>query len=67
VLQSVADLVEELNTGKPSSRLDSPVYTRAPVPARFGQRHQTDLEHLTRPRPQAIYEFRRSSSATPAS
>ena len=44
-LNGVADLVEELRTGIPSSRLDSPVYAqtdRAPVPQ--GRRHQTDAE-----------------------
>ena len=46
VLESVADLIHELESGKPSSRLDSPVYTHALATTnRFGHRHQTDLEH----------------------
>ncbi|HEV2211180.1 MAG TPA: HAD-IIA family hydrolase [Verrucomicrobiae bacterium] len=54
VLRSVADLVEELNSGKPSSRLDSPVYVQPKtIVARYGQRHQTDAEHVTKPRPRA--------------
>lgn len=52
VLNSVADLVEEIRTGKPSSRLDSPVFKGARVRAgRPGSRHQTDGEHLEKPRP----------------
>jgi NagD protein len=54
VLGSVADLIEELESGKPSSRLDSPVYSHAlSTNNRFGRRHQTDLEHpgKLRPRP----------------
>ncbi|HZR17655.1 MAG TPA: HAD-IIA family hydrolase [Verrucomicrobiae bacterium] len=54
VLGSVADLVEELKSGKPSSRLDSPVYTCAlSRNHRLGKRHQTDGEHLAKPRPRA--------------
>jgi NagD protein len=54
VLNSVADLVEELKSGKPSSRLDSPVYKEArSARLRTGSRHQTDAEHpgKARPRP----------------
>lgn len=52
VLGSVADMVEELATGKPSSRLDSPVYAHAGAPnGRTGNRHQTDSAHLEKPRP----------------
>lgn len=54
VLRSVADLIEELKCGKPSSRLDSPVYSHAlsaGVP--LGKRHQTDAEHINKPRPRA--------------
>lgn len=52
VLQSVADLVEELRTGKPSSRMDSPVYDRDRQRAnRPHLRHQTDGEHTQKPRP----------------
>jgi NagD protein len=54
VLNSVADLVEELNSGKPSSRLDSPVYKHAlSARRRFGNRHQTDAEHPAKSRPRA--------------
>lgn len=54
VLGSVADLVEELTSGKPSSRLDSPVYSHAlSIGARFGNRHQTDSAHLIKRRPRA--------------
>jgi hypothetical protein len=54
VLNSVADLVEELKTGKPSSRLDSPVFQQArSIRPRIGSRHQTDAEHPAKscPRP----------------
>ncbi len=52
VLRSVADLIEELRTGKPSSRLDSPVYAQAlATGGRFGHRHQTDDEHPDKPHP----------------
>ncbi len=52
VLQSVGDLVEELRTGKASSRLDSPVYSANPsIPNRSYTRHQTDAEHTQKPRP----------------
>ncbi len=52
VLNSVADLVEELKTGAPSSRLDSPAYDQKgnAVP-RVGLRHQTDAEQPRRRRP----------------
>jgi NagD protein len=54
VLHSVADLTEELKTGKPSSRLDSPVYVQTgSFHRRFGNRHQTDVERLQKPRPRA--------------
>lgn len=54
VLGSVADLVEELKSGKPSSRLDSPVYTHSRAKAtRLGTRHQTDGERLRKARPRA--------------
>jgi NagD protein len=52
VLNSVADLTEELESGTPSSRLNSPVYqqplTTRPRP---GDRHQTDAEHPAKSRP----------------
>ena len=52
ILGSVADLIEELESGRPSSRLDSPVYAHARATGgRFGNRHQTDAEHPHKPRP----------------
>jgi hypothetical protein len=54
VLSGIADLIDELESGKPSSRLDSPVYTHAlSANNRFGHRHQTDVEHPAKfkPRP----------------
>jgi NagD protein len=54
VLQSVADLAQELESGTPSSRLDSPAYTHAlPSFERVGRRHRTDGEHVYKPRPRA--------------
>ena len=54
VLSSVGDLTEELVSGKPSSRLDSPVFAPAPfMPGKSGHRHQTDGEHPQKPRPRA--------------
>lgn len=51
VLGSVADLVEELKSGKPSSRSDSPVFSHASsVGSWFGRCHQTDGEHPDKPR-----------------
>jgi len=51
VLNSVADLVEEIETGKPSSRLDSPVFSQQrSVQLAFGHRHQTDAERFEKPR-----------------
>jgi NagD protein len=53
-LRSVADLVEELNSGKPSSRLDSPTLLLSnSIRRRRGNRYQTDAEHLQKPRPRA--------------
>lgn len=54
VLASVADIVEEVATGKPSSRLDSPVFSQnAAMQLAFRIRHQTDAEHFQKPRPRA--------------
>ena len=51
VLGSVADLVEELKSGQPSSRSDSPVFSHASsVGSSFRRRHQTDGEHPDKPR-----------------
>jgi NagD protein len=54
VLSSVADLIEELKSGTPSSRLDSPVFSPGfSSNMRLGRRHQTDGEHFAKPRPRA--------------
>ena len=45
-------LTEELESGKPSNRLDSPVYRQArSARPRPGNRHQTDAEHPAKSRP----------------
>src|SRR5207245_7598407 len=52
VLQTVADLIEEIKTGKPSDRLDSPAFGDKTLPAgKFGHRHQTDIFAFHNPRP----------------
>jgi NagD protein len=54
ILTSVADLVEEIETGIPSSRLDSPALGGDGAHGtRTGNRHQTDIFafHMPRPRP----------------
>jgi NagD protein len=54
VLRNVGDLVEELKSGKPSSRLDSPVYSHALLAGvLLGNRHQTDAERFQKPHPRA--------------
>jgi hypothetical protein len=54
VLSSVADLIDEIKSGKPSSRLDSPVYSNGFARNnRVGRRHQTDAEHPAKRRPRA--------------
>lgn len=54
VLGSIADLVDELKSGTPSNRLDSPVYTHTrKASGRLGSRHQTDSERPRKPRPRA--------------
>src|SRR5438094_9379091 len=50
VLQSVADLTEEVMTGKISDRLDSPIFVRSHA-AKFGNRHQTDIFAFHKPHP----------------
>ena len=50
ILQSVADLTEEIKTGKASDRLDSPAFLQASG-RRHGQRHQTDIFAFHKPRP----------------
>jgi len=52
ILQSVADIAEEIRTGKPSDRLNSPVFNRAGSNGqRHGDRHQTDDPHFRKARP----------------
>jgi len=52
ILQSVADLTEEIKTGKPSNRLDSPAFTKKTGDrSRIGPQHQTDFLHVAKPRP----------------
>lgn len=52
ILQSVADLVSEVKFGGVSDRLDSPVFTQTPgLKLKSGNRHQTDVYSLYRPRP----------------
>ncbi len=52
VLQSVADLTEEVKTGRASDRLNSPVYGGSGGSgSKSGLRHQTDVFALHKPRP----------------
>src|ERR1035438_5793814 len=54
ILQSVADLIQEVKTGTAAERLKSPAFVeRNGALAKFGQRHQTDtmMFHKPRPRP----------------
>jgi len=52
VLQSVADLTEEVKTGKASDRLSSPAFAnKGSHGARSGHRHQTDIFAFHKPRP----------------
>ena len=52
ILQSVADLTEEIKTGKVSDRRNSPAFTnQTGHPGKSGQRHQTDTFTLHKPRP----------------
>jgi len=52
LLQSVADLTEEIKTGKPSDRLNSPAFANKGLPGgRSGHRHQTDIFAFHKPRP----------------
>jgi NagD protein len=50
VLQSVADLTEEITTGKVSDRLNSPTFSRLRTD-KHGHRHQTDMLTFYKPRP----------------
>ena len=50
VLRSVADLTDELKSGKPSTRLDSPAYAQAPAGGRRPGRHPSQrLARLDQP------------------
>ena len=52
VLQTVADLIEEVKTGKPSDRLNSPAFAERGFRGnKMGRRHQTDIFALHKPRP----------------
>jgi NagD protein len=52
ILQSVADLTPEVRTGTASDRLDSPVFAHGRADSgRHGNRHQTDVLALYKPRP----------------
>ncbi len=52
VLQSVADLTDEIRTGRASDRMDSPVFGGAGLAtSRSGHRHQTDVLAFHKPRP----------------
>jgi NagD protein len=55
ILNSVADLIEEVRSGQPSNRLNSPAYTTAPEKTkRNGRRHQTDALRPARSYPRAM-------------
>ena len=52
VLQSVADLTEEIKTGQASNRLNSPVFVNGGFSlVKGGLRHQTDILAFYKPRP----------------
>src|SRR3989442_1218184 len=52
ILQSVADLIAEVKTGKPSDRLNSPAFSDKNFHGgKYGHRHQTDIFALHKPRP----------------
>jgi NagD protein len=52
LLQSVADLTQEVLTGQPASHVDNPIFTERGVRSdRAGSRHQTDILALHKPRP----------------
>ena len=52
ILQSVADLTEEVKTGRPSDRLNSPAFGSGKgLHLRSGRRHQTDVFAFNKPRP----------------
>ena len=52
ILQSVADLIEEVKTGKISDRIDNSISAdKSPHGGKSGQRHQTDIFAFHKPRP----------------
>jgi len=52
ILQTVADLTQEITTGKPSDRMNSPAFGHEPLHGnKHGVRHQTDIFALHKPRP----------------
>jgi hypothetical protein len=52
VLQSVADLVEEVKTGKAPENVESPALgNNRHAGGKLGTRHQTDVLALYKPRP----------------
>ena len=51
VLQSVADLVEEIITGKVADPLDNTVFNNRGSASKSGLRHQTDIFAFHKPRP----------------
>ncbi len=52
ILHSIADMTEEIKTGKPSDRLNSPMFDRNGFRVRkFGQRYQTEISGFRKPRP----------------
>ncbi len=52
ILQSVADLTEEVKTGKVSDRLNSPAFVNdTGIYTKSGNRHQTDVFAFHKPRP----------------
>ncbi len=52
ILQSVAELTEEVRTGKPSDGKNSPLFVNGSgASAKSGQRHQTDVFAFRKPRP----------------
>lgn len=52
ILQSVADLTEEIRTGRISDRLNSPAFSgQSTSGSKSGRRHQTDIFAFHKPRP----------------
>ena len=52
ILESVADLVDEVRTGQSSDRLNSPAFRDVqPNGMKAGLRHQTDVLTFYKPRP----------------